>query len=81
VVRLAVDDEALVARSAKRAAEEARADDTAEALRTRLKVYNDQTAPLLPYYRDKGVLKEVDGMGSIEAVADGVARLIDGAAA
>ncbi|MGD2133204.1 MAG: adenylate kinase [Maricaulaceae bacterium] len=78
VVRLVVDDAALIARIEKRAAEEGRADDTVEALKTRLEAYNTQTAPLLPYYRDKGVLKEIDGMGSIEEVAQGVDQTIDG---
>jgi adenylate kinase len=45
-----------------------RADDTREAGETRLKVYFDQTAPLIDYYRDKGVLIEVNGEQSIEAV-------------
>lgn len=45
-----------------------RADDTREAGETRLKVYFDQTAPLIDYYRGKGVLIEVNGEQSIEAV-------------
>jgi len=34
-----------------------------------LAVYHENTAPLLPYYRDKGVLKSVDGMATIDEVA------------
>lgn len=49
-----------------------RSDDTAEAVRTRLTSYHSQTAPLLPYYRGKGALRTVDGMGGI----DDVTRLI-----
>ena len=45
-----------------------RSDDTAEAVRTRLTSYHGQTAPLLPYYGEKGVLKTVDGMGAIDDV-------------
>ena len=45
-----------------------RADDNAETVSSRLKAYHDQTAPLLPYYRDRGVLRTVDGMASIEEV-------------
>ncbi len=51
-----------------------RSDDTAQAMRTRLDAYRRQTAPILPYYRDKGILNEVDGMADI----DGVARQIEG---
>ena len=36
---------------------------------TRLDAYNNQTAPLLPYYEGQGKLSEIDGMGSVEAVA------------
>lgn len=45
-----------------------RADDNEEAVRTRLGAYHDQTAPLLPYYRGKGILKSIDGMADIDAV-------------
>jgi adenylate kinase len=38
----------------------------------RLSAYNEQTAPLLPYYKDQGKLAELDGMGSIEDVAAGI---------
>jgi adenylate kinase len=45
-----------------------RADDNPEAVRTRLEAYRRQTAPILPYYRAKGVLRSVDGMAGIEEV-------------
>ena len=45
-----------------------RADDRAEAVRARLDVYNAQTAPILPYYRQKGLLREVDGMAEMDEV-------------
>ena len=46
-----------------------RPDDTPETVTSRLAAYYRQTVPLLPYYRDRGVLRQVDGMASIEAVA------------
>ncbi len=46
-----------------------RADDNAETVRSRLGVYREQTAPILPYYREKGILVEVDGMAEMDAVA------------
>ncbi len=55
-----------------------RSDDTAEAVRTRLVSYHGQTAPLLPYYRSKGLLMTVDGMGGIDEVTDQIFKGICG---
>ncbi|MDB5461593.1 MAG: adenylate kinase [Caulobacteraceae bacterium] len=72
VVRLKVDDEALLSRIAKRFEAEGRADDNPESFKTRLAAYNTQTAPLLPFYRGQGKLMEVDGMAPVEAVAKSI---------
>ena len=77
VVRLKVDDAALTARISKRFAEQGRPDDNPETFKDRLAVYNRQTAPLLPYYADKGLLTEIDGMGSIEAVSTAIDAAVD----
>jgi adenylate kinase len=45
-----------------------RADDTAETIKARLAAYHGQTAPILPYYRQKGILQAVDGMAEIDEV-------------
>jgi adenylate kinase len=45
-----------------------RADDRPEAVATRLDAYRDQTAPILPYYRNRGILRTVDGMAEIDEV-------------
>jgi adenylate kinase len=45
-----------------------RADDRPETVKARLGVYHRQTAPILPYYRDRGILRRVDGMAEIDAV-------------
>lgn len=77
VVELTVDDAILIQRIENRAKETggARADDNAETLKKRLEVYHAQTAPLSDYYKKTGLLKTVDGMATIDAVAaeiDGV---------
>ena len=72
-----VDEQELVARMEKRAAEEGRADDNIDAFKVRLKAYQDQTAPLLPFYAAQGKLKEVEGMGSMEDVAARIAAALD----
>ena len=77
VIRLVTEDDKLVARVEKRAAEEGRADDTAESYKVRLANYNEQTAPLLPYYEARGKLHEVDGMAAVEDVTDQIAAVLD----
>jgi len=77
VIRLEVDSEALLARVAKRFAEEGRADDNPEAYKVRLKAYLDQTAPLVPYYEGQGKLCKVDGMAEIETVASQIAAVLN----
>jgi adenylate kinase len=54
-----------------------RADDTEEALRTRLMAYYKQTSPLIGYYYAKGLLRGVNGLGEIGAVADEIAQILD----
>jgi adenylate kinase len=69
VVRLRVDDAALLARVKGRFKEFNRPDDNPAAFQTRLAAYNRDTAPLIPYYQAQGKLREVDGMADIAAVA------------
>jgi adenylate kinase len=69
---LTVDNEAVVARLLKRARIEGRADDNEDTIRERMRVYDSQTAPLLDYYRKRRLLREVDGMGTVEAVGQAI---------
>ena len=57
-----------------------REDDNAETVRARLEAYHVQTAPLLPYYRDKGLLSVVDGMAEIDQVTAEVLQTTERAA-
>jgi adenylate kinase len=54
-----------------------REDDKPETVRARLKAYHEQTAPLLPYYRNKGWLIAVDGMAEIDDVTAQIFEKID----
>lgn len=55
-----------------------RADDNADSVRVRLGAYSRQTAPLIGYYYAKGMLRTVDGLGEIDAVAAEISALLDG---
>lgn len=79
VVCIEVDEQALFARIEKRAAETggARSDDNAETLKKRLGVYHEQTAPIIPHYRNKGLLKTVDGMQEIDQVSESLYTILD----
>lgn len=82
-IELQVNDEVLVGRILKRAADAVaagqtpRADDTEEALKTRLMAYYKQTSPLIGYYYAKGRLKGVDGLAEIEAVSGEIEKTLD----
>ncbi len=68
VLHIDVDAELLLQRIAGRAAEEGRSDDAEEVVRNRLRIYAEQTAPVVEYYTAKGVLSRVLGEGSVEEV-------------
>lgn len=68
VALLEVAEDELIARLSSRAAKEGRADDTKEVILRRLKVYEAVTKPVAAYYRKRGVLAEVDGVGTPDEV-------------
>ena len=67
-VQLEVATELLVERIAGRAKAEGRADDNPDSVRKRLQVYQDQTAPVIDFYRQHGQLTVVDGVGTLDEV-------------
>ncbi len=84
VIELKVDDSILVSRIETRAKETlaaggtVRADDNAEALKTRLMAYYRETAPLIGYYFANRKLRSVDGMAPIEGVSSEIAGVLAG---
>lgn len=80
VIEIVVKDDVLIDRINTRVAEtpeaERRDDDNAETLKRRLGVYHEQTAPILPYYRERGMLKQVDGMQPIDEVSKQIEAII-----
>ena len=83
VIQLEVDEEELVQRIVNRAKEAgaaARKDDNEETARKRFKVYLEQTEPLLPYYKEQGVLRTTDGMGDMDDITAALEAIIEGRA-
>ena len=87
VIEIKVDEDILIRRIESRVFEmrnmgmPLRPDDTPEVLRQRLGAHRSQTAPLVAYYKDKGLLRTVDGMASIEEVTGAIGRALADAAA
>lgn len=69
-VEITADTEEVVARLLKRAEVEGRADDTEDVIRRRMEIYAAETAPLTAMYAEQGVLRQVDGMGSVDEVSE-----------
>ena len=78
VVVLTVDGEELVQRLLSRAETDGRSDDTEDVIRRRQEVYSEQTEPLIDVYRDRNLLIEVDGMGSVDDVTDRIFAALEG---
>jgi len=76
VIRIMVDEDALVSRITKRFEEQGRKDDNPETFKKRLAQYNADTAPLVPVYAEQGKLSEVDGMASIDEVAASIDEVL-----
>ncbi len=72
VFYLKVPDEEVI----KRLMARGREDDNFESIKTRLKLYNSQTQPLLDYYKNQGILKEIDGTGSVEKIQDEIKKSV-----
>lgn len=68
VLHFAVPDAELEARIAKRQSEEGRADDDAAVFQRRMREYRAQTEELIPFYRDQGMLVDIDAVGTIDEV-------------
>jgi adenylate kinase len=76
-VALVVDVEEVVSRLLRRAEIEGRSDDNEETIRNRMRVYREQTEPLVTYYRKQDLLAEVKGQGSVDEVAAGIAEALE----
>nr|WP_174239461.1 adenylate kinase [Clavibacter michiganensis] len=78
VIQLVADEDEVVARLTRRAAEQGRADDGEEEIRHRQEVYVRETSPLIDVYRERGLLLEVDGLGEVDEVAERIRAALAG---
>lgn len=78
VVEITADPAEVTARLLARAAKEGRADDTEEVITRRLEVYAEETAPIVGVYSERGMVKQVDGLGSIDEVNERIVAAIEG---
>jgi adenylate kinase len=77
VVVLTVDQDEIVQRLLQRAQTEGRADDTEEVIRRRQEVYLEQTQPLIEVYKQRGLVREIDGLGEVDEVTKRVFAALD----
>jgi adenylate kinase len=71
------DENELIARMIKRAAAEKRVDDNPETIAQRMDVYKKQTAPLLNYYQNRGILTTIDALGTPDEVFERIKAVVD----
>jgi len=76
-IQIDVDLEQVVKRLARRAKEEGRADDSGEVVRHRMRVYHEQTAPVIDYYANRGLLTHVLGDGTVEEVLERILSVLN----
>lgn len=79
VINLNVEQDEIVRRMLRRAELEGRADDTPEIIEKRIANYFAQTKPLEEYYEAKGVLRQVNGMDSVEAISSAIEQVVKNA--
>ena len=75
-ISLTANQNELVHRLVKRGQDTGRSDDTPEIIRNRQNIYWEQTAPILDFYRVKGILKDVDGLGDIPEITNRILNVL-----
>ena len=68
VIELSVPRDESIARLSRRAKEQGRTDDTEEVIANRLAIYERETAPILGVYHSRGIVEEIDGIGSLDEI-------------
>ena len=76
-IHIDIDPEQIIKRIARRAKEEGRSDDTEETVRNRMRVYDEQTAPVADYYAERGILTRVLGNGDKEEILQRILSVLN----
>jgi adenylate kinase len=76
-IHIDIDPEQIIKRIARRAEEEGRSDDTEETVRNRMRVYDEQTAPVADYYAERGILTRVLGNGDKEEILQRILSVLN----
>ena len=76
-IQIDVDPEQIISRLAGRATKENRSDDAEEVVRNRMRVYHEQTAPVIDYYAGQGLLTHVLGEGTVEEVLERIISVLN----
>ena len=78
VINISVSDEQIRDRLSKRASIEGRADDAdPKVIQNRINTYKSQSEPCLAYYRPRGIVRDIDGIGTIEEVFERIKKVFD----
>ncbi|MBQ2554661.1 MAG: adenylate kinase [Prevotella sp.] len=77
MLELDVPEEELTKRLLLRGQLSGRSDDNEETIRKRLSVYHSQTAPLIEWYKQEGLHRHIDGLGSLERIFADICKVID----
>ncbi len=76
VIELVVPREESITRLSLRSSEQGRADDNEESIAKRLGIYERETAPILDVYRERGIVDEVDGVGSLDEITERISAAL-----
>lgn len=77
VIELSVPRDESISRLTLRAQEQGRTDDTEEVIANRLRIYERETAPILDVYRTRGIVDEIDGVGSLDEIAERIVAALE----
>ena len=76
-INLKADEDELIKRILERGKVSGRSDEAVEIVKKRQKIYWEQTAPLIEYYQNKNILKDIDGVGNIEQITNRILEVIN----